>query len=93
MAYITQKVRKYNLQPINVIFRYLLNKSRIQVWLYDVNFRIEGTLLGFDEHFNLVLYDAEKVLKKSKARMMLGRILLKAERILLIRNIDGTSVA
>lgn len=39
------KVQKVMVQPINLIFRYLQNRSRVQVWLYEnVNLRIEGEL-------------------------------------------------
>ena len=56
-----QKVQKVMTQPINLIFRFLQNKSRIQVWLYEnVNLRIEGVITGFDEYMNLVLDDAEE---------------------------------
>uniref|UniRef100_A0A8C8W8V8 Small nuclear ribonucleoprotein E n=1 Tax=Panthera leo TaxID=9689 RepID=A0A8C8W8V8_PANLE len=42
-----QKVQKVMVQPINLIFRYLQNRSRIQVWLYEqVNMRIEGCIIG-----------------------------------------------
>lgn len=42
-----QKVQKVLVQPINLIFRYLQNKSRIQIWLYEnVNLRIEGCIIG-----------------------------------------------
>uniref|UniRef100_A0A8C6H753 Uncharacterized protein n=1 Tax=Mus spicilegus TaxID=10103 RepID=A0A8C6H753_MUSSI len=41
-----QKVQKVMVQPINLIFRYLQNRSRIQVWLYEqVNMRIEGCII------------------------------------------------
>lgn len=41
------KVQKVMVQPINLIFRYLQNKSRIQIWLYEnVNTRIEGYIVG-----------------------------------------------
>uniref|UniRef100_A0A8C6F8S7 Small nuclear ribonucleoprotein E n=1 Tax=Monodon monoceros TaxID=40151 RepID=A0A8C6F8S7_MONMO len=44
-----QKVQKVMVQPINLIFRYLQIRSRIQVWLYEqVNMRIEGCIIGFD---------------------------------------------
>lgn len=37
------KVQKVMVQPINLIFRYLQNRSRVQVWLYEnINLRIEG---------------------------------------------------
>uniref|UniRef100_A0A8C5Y521 Uncharacterized protein n=1 Tax=Microcebus murinus TaxID=30608 RepID=A0A8C5Y521_MICMU len=42
-----QKVQKVMVQPINLIFRYLQNRSRIQVWLYEqVNIRIEGCIIA-----------------------------------------------
>nr|XP_038024215.1 small nuclear ribonucleoprotein E-like [Anas platyrhynchos] len=42
-----QKVQKVMVQPINLIFRYLQNRSRIQVWLYEqVNMRIEGCIMA-----------------------------------------------
>jgi hypothetical protein len=41
------KVQKVMVQPINLIFRYLQNKQRIQIWLYEnVNNRIEGYIVG-----------------------------------------------
>ncbi|RXM93425.1 Small nuclear ribonucleoprotein E [Acipenser ruthenus] len=51
-------------------------RSRIQVWLYEqVNMRIEGCIIGFDEYMNLVLDDAEEVHMKTKARKTLGNYL------------------
>lgn len=68
-----QKVQKVMVQPINLIFRYLQNRSRIQVWLYEqVNMRIEGCIIGFDEYMNLVLDDAEEIHSKTKSRKQLG---------------------
>ncbi|CAH2221274.1 small nuclear ribonucleo E [Pelobates cultripes] len=75
MAYRGQgpKVQKVMVQPINLIFRYLQNRSRIQVWLYEqVNMRIEGCIIGFDEYMNLVLDDAEELHLKTKSRKQLG---------------------
>lgn len=72
-------------QPINLIFRYLQNRARIQVWLYEnVHLRIEGHIIGFDEYMNLVLDDAEEIYTKPKCRKQVGRILLKGENITLI---------
>ncbi|KFM61340.1 putative small nuclear ribonucleoprotein E, partial [Stegodyphus mimosarum] len=80
-----QKVQKVMVQPINLIFRYLQNKSRIQVWLYEnVSNRIEGHIIGFDEYMNLVLDEAEDICLKTNQRRALGRILLKGENITLI---------
>ncbi|XP_070544292.1 small nuclear ribonucleoprotein E-like [Ptychodera flava] len=89
MAYKGQKVQKVMVQPINLIFRYLQSRSRIQVWLYEqVNMRIEGHIIGFDEYMNLVLEDAEEVHLKARTRKTLGRILLKGDNITLIQNVQ-----
>ncbi|XP_049645932.1 small nuclear ribonucleoprotein E-like [Suncus etruscus] len=77
-----QKVQKVMVQPINLIFRYLQNRSQIQVWLYEqVNMRIEGCIIGFDEYMNLVLDDAEEIHSKTKSRKQLGRIMLKGDKV------------
>ncbi|XP_033351914.1 speckle-type POZ protein [Bombus vosnesenskii] len=82
-----QKVQKVMVQPINLIFRYLQNRSRVQVWLFEnINLRIEGHIVGFDEYMNLVLDDAEEYNLKTKARKPLGRIMLKGDNITLIQN-------
>ncbi|XP_072754225.1 probable small nuclear ribonucleoprotein E [Anoplolepis gracilipes] len=82
-----QKVQKVMVQPINLIFRYLQNRSRVQVWLFEnVNLRIEGHIVGFDEYMNLVLDDAEEYHIKTKIRKQLGRIMLKGDNITLIQN-------
>uniref|UniRef100_A0A673T1E7 Uncharacterized protein n=1 Tax=Suricata suricatta TaxID=37032 RepID=A0A673T1E7_SURSU len=42
-----QKVQKVTVQPVNLIFRYLQNKPRIQVWLYEqVKMQIERSFVG-----------------------------------------------
>lgn len=92
MAYKGQggKVQKVMVQPINLIFRYLQNRSKIQVWLYEqTNLRIEGCIVGFDEYMNLVLDEAEEVHLKTKNRKVLGRIMLKGDNITLIQQVDG----
>ena len=44
-----QKVQKVMVQPINLIFRFLQNRTRVSVWLYEnVNTRIEGKLVTCD---------------------------------------------
>lgn len=36
-------------QPINVIFRYLQQQTKVSLWLYDnVDFRIEGRIIVRD---------------------------------------------
>ncbi|RIA83833.1 small nuclear ribonucleo protein-like protein E [Glomus cerebriforme] len=82
------KVQKIMVQPINLIFKYLQNKTRVQIWLYEqVDLRIEGQIIGFDEFMNLVLDNAEEVNLKKKTRNSLGRILLKGDNITLIQSI------
>uniref|UniRef100_A0A2K6EV11 Small nuclear ribonucleoprotein E n=1 Tax=Propithecus coquereli TaxID=379532 RepID=A0A2K6EV11_PROCO len=74
-----QKVQK--VQPINFIFRYLENRSRIQVWLYEqVNMQIEGCIIGFDEYMKLVL---------DNSRKQLDRIMLKGDNITLLRSVSN----
>ncbi|GMS89407.1 hypothetical protein PENTCL1PPCAC_11582, partial [Pristionchus entomophagus] len=80
------KMQKVMVQPINLIFRYLQNRTRIQIWLYEnTTHRIEGYILGFDEYMNIVLDEAEEVNVKSKGRNKVGRILLKGDNITLIQ--------
>mmetsp|Transcript_33149 Transcript_33149/g.98661 ORF Transcript_33149/g.98661 Transcript_33149/m.98661 type:complete len:90 (+) Transcript_33149:168-437(+) len=82
------KVQKIMTQPINLIFRFLQSKQRIQVWLYDQNdLRMEGRIIGFDEYMNLVLDEAEEVSVKRKTRKALGRILLKGDCITLMQTV------
>ncbi|KZS90380.1 Sm-like ribonucleo protein [Sistotremastrum niveocremeum HHB9708] len=76
-------------QPINVIFKNLQQRQNVSVWLYDnVEMRIEGKIIGFDEFMNIVLDDAEEAyVKDVKPRRPLGRILLKGDSITLIQQI------
>ncbi|KAL3825036.1 hypothetical protein ACJIZ3_021065 [Penstemon smallii] len=81
------KVQRIMTQPINLIFRFLQSKARIQIWLFEQkDVRIEGRIIGFDEYMNLVLDDAEEVNVKKKSRKQLGRILLKGDNITLMMN-------
>jgi small nuclear ribonucleoprotein E len=77
-------------QPINVIFRNLQQKQKVMIWLYDnVEMRIEGRIIGFDEFMNVVIDDAAEVfVKESKPRRDLGRILLKGDNITLIQQVQ-----
>lgn len=80
------KVQKIMTQPINLIFRFLQSRQKIQVWLYEQpDLRIEGRIIGFDEYMNLVLDDAEEVSVKRKIRKPVGRILLKGDTITLMQ--------
>ena len=79
------RVQKVMTQPINLIFRYLQSKSRVQIWLYEkATLRIEGHIIGFDEYMNIVLDDAEELDLKRKTRRKIGRTLLKGDNVTLI---------
>ncbi len=80
------KVQRIMTQPINLIFRFLQTKSRVQVWLFEHTATgdvIEGQIVGFDEYMNLVLDDAEEVSARGgkKERKKVGRILLKGDDV------------
>ncbi|KAG2422971.1 hypothetical protein HXX76_015642 [Chlamydomonas incerta] len=80
------KVQKIMTQPINLMFRFLQSKQKVQIWLFDqADLRVEGRIIGFDEYMNLVLDEAEEVSMKRKTRKTLGRILLKGDNITLIQ--------
>ncbi|CAI5468716.1 unnamed protein product [Closterium sp. Yama58-4] len=86
-AKMATKVQRIMTQPINLIFRFLQSKSRIQIWLYQQkDTRIEGRIIGFDEYMNLVLEDAEEISMKKQTRKPLGRILLRGDNITLMMN-------
>ncbi|KAI3711930.1 hypothetical protein L1987_70479 [Smallanthus sonchifolius] len=86
-AAMATKVQRIMTQPINLIFRFLQSKARIQIWLFEQkDVRIEGRIIGFDEYMNLVLDEAEEVSIKKKTRKALGRILLKGDNITLMMN-------
>ncbi|XP_042050001.1 transcription factor bHLH35-like [Salvia splendens] len=86
-AMASTKVQRIMTQPINLIFRYLQSKARIQIWLFEQkDLRIEGRIIGFDEYMNLVLDEAEEVNIKKNSRKHLGRILLKGDNITLMMN-------
>ena len=54
-------------------FILFIKKSRVQIWIYEqINLRIEGRIIGFDEYMNLVLDEAEEVHLKKATRVHLG---------------------
>ncbi|QQP37569.1 Small nuclear ribonucleoprotein E [Caligus rogercresseyi] len=68
-------------------FRYLQNRTRVSVWLYEnVNTKIEGHIVGFDEYMNLVLADAAEVHIKKGTTKNVGTIMLKGDNITLIQS-------
>jgi len=90
MAYNKAKVSKAMVQPINLIFRYLQNRARVSIWVYEqVNTRIEGYIVGFDEYMNLVLDEAVELNTKKQAQRKLGRIMLKGDNITVIQKVQG----
>ncbi|KAI0318734.1 Sm-like ribonucleoprotein [Amylostereum chailletii] len=76
-------------QPINVIFKNLQQRTKVVVWLYDnIDMRIEGRIIGFDEFMNIVIDEAAEVyVKESQPRRELGRIMLKGDNITLIQQV------
>merc|ERR1712168_263318 len=81
------KVQKAMVLPINLIFRYLQSRVKVQVWLYEnQNLRIEGHIIGFDEYMNVMLDKAQEVHIKKGIRKDVGRILLKGDNITLIQS-------
>jgi small nuclear ribonucleoprotein E len=80
-------------QPIHLIFKYLSNRTRVQIWLYEnPDLKIEGFIIGFDEFMNMVLEDAEETYIKKKITNKLGRILLKGDNITLIQQAPSPSI-
>ncbi|KAJ1945607.1 hypothetical protein FBU59_002257 [Linderina macrospora] len=83
------RVQKVMVNPINVIFKFLQTKERVQIWLFEQKtLRLEGRILGFDEFMNVVLDDAEELHTKKDTRKPLGWIMLKGDNITLIRQAD-----
>jgi small nuclear ribonucleoprotein E len=61
------RVQRIMTQPINLIFRFLQQRTRVQVWLFgQTDMRMEGRIAGFDEYMNLVLDEAEEVYLPTK---------------------------
>ena len=87
-----QQVPRTMKQPANLVFRFYQNQTRVTVWLFDnVNTRIEGQIVGYDECMNLVLDQAAEVHMKSGRVKPLGRIMLKGENVTLIQKSEDSS--
>lgn len=85
------KVQRIMTQPINLIFRFLQTKSRVQIWLYEHAANgdvLEGQIVGFDEYMNLVLDDADEVNLGKKERKKIGRVLLKGDNVTMMVKVD-----
>jgi len=85
----SHRQQRVMVQPINVIFKNLQQRTKVVIWLYDnIEMRLEGRITGFDEFMNVVLDEAVEVyVKEAKPRRELGRILLKGDNITLIQQI------
>ena len=80
------RVKRVMTQAINLIYEFLKNRERVQVWLFEnTSMKIEGVLIGFDEYMNLVLDEAAEVHTKTHQSSPIGRILLKGDTITLIQ--------
>ena len=85
-----QNVQKVMVQPIDLIFRYLQTRTQVSVWLYEnVNTRIQGHIVGFDEYMNLVLDDSSEIHTKRCTERKLGTIMLKGDNITLIQTANS----
>ena len=79
-------------QPANLVFRFYQNQTRVTVWLFDnVNTRIEGQIVDYDEYMNLVLDQAAEVHMKRDKVKPLGRIMLKGDNVTLIQKSKDSS--
>lgn len=77
--------QKIMTQPISLIFRFLQNRTRVEIWLYDnPHTRLQGCIIGFDEYMNLVLDEAVEISEKNNSTTKLGRILLKGDTITML---------
>jgi len=72
-----------------MLFSKIFSRGRRLSSLYDnIEMRIEGRIVGFDEFMNVVIDEAAEVyVKGAKPRRELGRILLKGDNITLIQQI------
>jgi len=85
------KVQRIMTQPINLIFRFLQTKSRVQIWLFEHGANgdvVEGQIIRFDEYMNLVLDDADEVNLGKKERKKIGRVLLKGDNVTMMVKVD-----
>merc|ERR1712226_979436 len=83
------EVRKALVQPVNVMFRYLQTKEKVELWLFnDKHVRLHGVIRGFDEHMNIVIDNVLEINFKKDTKQDLGMILLKGDCVSLIRGLN-----
>ncbi|KAJ8091367.1 hypothetical protein PM082_015085 [Marasmius tenuissimus] len=60
--------------PIHADIAPSIQRSKVIIWLYDnIEMRIEGRIIGFDEFMNVVIDEAAEVfVKEAKPRRELG---------------------
>lgn len=76
--------------PVNMLFKFLQNKTPVQIWLYEhTDTRLEATINGFDEFMNIVLENTVEVNYAKNSRRKLGRILLKGDNITLVSSLEN----
>ena len=93
---VTGRVTSVMARPIEVVFGFMKNEERIQVWLVDEKYnRIEGTLKGMDECMNLVLDNAIEINVRHETNIQnrkIGRILLNGIKVACIQQLRGEAV-
>lgn len=78
--------QKVMVPPINQIFKFLQQNSKVSIWLYqNRKVRITGIVRGFDEFMNLVLDNAVQInVSEPKDEREIGMMLIKGDTISLI---------
>lgn len=89
LSEMSKKGQPKSINPLAVIFRFLQNKARVEVWLFDNNeIRLEGKILGFDEYMNIVLDETYEIRTKTNTSRPLGKIMIKGENVTLVRAVN-----
>ena len=81
-------------QPLMLIHGHLKDYARLEIWLNDDKFRLEGYIIGFDDSYDIVLDDAVKIIMKDGVRYKrkpLGRIMVTGCHVALVRKIEMPS--
>lgn len=78
--------------PLAKLASYINNLQTVKIEMSDSEkfkaYYLKGTLKGLDEHMNLIIENTYKVSKSNdKDEEELGKVLLKGDNILLIKNI------
>ena len=68
---------------MNLLFRFLQNKSTVVINLFYKKKKIFGKIIGFDEFMNLVIDDGYEVLENLD-KIKIGRLLIRGDSILMI---------